>query len=70
MKRFCVRHSQDLGKAHEYRYYREKSVISIDISETEELHRYEYSIMKKLDRDIESRHGFGYLIIADKLLQV
>ncbi len=40
---------------HEYGYYR-----------TEEPYRYGYPIVKKLDRNIQDRHGFEILVIVDK----
>ena len=66
---FSIRPVQDLREPHEYGYSRMKELHEYRYFRTEEPHEYGYPIVKKLDGDIQSRHGFQVLVIADKQVQ-
>ena len=57
-----------MKELHEYGYFRVEEPYEYRYFRTEEPHEYEYPIVKKLDGDIQGRHGFQVLVIADKLV--
>lgn len=59
-----------MKESHKYGYSRVKKPYKYGYFRMEEPYRYEYLIVKKLNRDIQGRLGFGYLVIANNLLEV
>ncbi len=55
-----------MKEPYEYGYSRVKEPHEYGYFRTEEPHGYGYPIVKKLDRNIQDRHGFQILVIANK----
>ena len=55
-----------MKELHKYRYSKVEEPHEYGYFRTEEPHKYGYPIVKKLDGDIQGRHGFQVLVIADK----
>ncbi len=77
LERFSIRSVQDLRELYKYEYSKMKEVYEYGYSRVEKLYEYgyfgteephedRYPILKNLDRNIQDRHGFQILVIADK----
>lgn len=59
-----------MNKPYEYRYFRIKKCYKYGYFKTEKFYGYGYLIIKEFDGDIQSRYGFSFLVMMDKILQV
>ena len=55
-----------MKELHKYGYFRVEEPHEYGYFRTEESYGYWYPIVKKLDGNIQDRHGFQILVIADK----
>lgn len=81
LKRFSIKLIQDLRESYKYKHSKIKKSYKYEnfgvekpykykYFKTEKLYEYGYLIVKKLDKNIESRHSFGYFVIMNKLLKI